>query len=267
MKKIGLLVTVMLLAVSLWGCGFADALSEFLDTQPTVPEQELNGILDALDDMSGGISLSVHTDDGDIYGPYKLDRLPELDKAMGRPVEAPTGLGRYDNWLVLTAGNGDAVMTVYVGNRDMVCMEKYGHRDFYRDDSGSLARPLRRCFDKLEYEAAVLRVEPLVHTPSGVLRAFATDAYPALRMSLAPGSIYGFQDYDLMDYELLEATATTLTGTVVYAALPDAEDSPIYGEGKLLEEAPYEGYVLITETVDLELHEDGFWYRTSPSLS
>lgn len=264
MKKMLLMITALILALSLCGCGLQEMLDDFLGTEPTAPEQTLNGILKDLDDMAGGISMSVHTDDGDVYGPYKIDKLPELDTAIGRPVEEPTGLGRYDNWLVLTAGDGDVTLTVYVGNRDMLCMEEYGHRDFYRDESGSLARPLRRIFDALEYSAAVIQVQPVVHTPSGVLRAFATEAYPKLRMGLAPGSIYGFRDYDLMEYTLEESTDTTLSGTIVYAALPDCDDSALLDQGELLEEAPYEGYVLITETVHLELREDGLWYRTDP---
>lgn len=264
MKKIFLMMTALILAVSLCGCGLQEMLNEFLETEPTAPEQALNGILDALDDIDGGISLSVHTDDGDVYGPYQIDKLPELDTAMGRPVEQPTGLGRYDNWLVLTAGDGDAVLTVYVGNRDMLCMEEDGHREFYRDESGSLARPLRRVFDALEYGAAEIRVVPPLPGPAPALREFASSVYPELRKNLAPGSIYGFQDYDLVDYNVLESTSTTLTGTIIYAALPDAQDSILLEQGEMMEDEGYEGYVLVTETVHLELREDGSWYRTDP---
>lgn len=259
MKKIIIMLTVAALVLSLSGCAL---LEDLVEPTPTAPEQELNSILDALDGMSGGISLSVHTDDGDVYGPYELDRLPELDTAIGRPVEDPTGLGRYDNWLVLTAGDGDASLTVYVGNRDMVCMEEYGHREFYRDESSSLARPLRRIFDTLEYAASQVRLLPPLPGAAVALREFASAAYPQQRQNLAPGSIYGFRDYDLLDYDVVESTDTTLTGTIVYAALPDAADSPILEEGTLMDESPYEGYVLITETVHMELREDGFWYRT-----
>lgn len=268
MKKILLILTALALAVSLCGCGLqemlGDFLNDYLETEPTAPEQELNSILETLDDIKGGISLSVHTDDGDVYGPYELDRLPELDTAMGRPVEQPTGLGRYDNWLVLTAGDGDALLTVYVGNRDMVCLEEDGNREFYRDESSSLARPLRRIFDTLEYEATEVRVMPPLPGAAVALREFASAVYPELRKNLAPGSIYGFKDYDLFDYDVVESTNTTLTGTIVYAALPDALDSPILEQGELMEDEGYEGYVLITETVHLEHREDGFWYRTDP---
>lgn len=264
MKKIGLMITALLLVFCLAGCDLQAMVNEFLETEPTAPEQELNSILEDLNRMRGGVYLSVHTDDGDVYGPYKLDKLPELDTAMGRPVEQPTGLGRYDNWLVLTAGDGDAALTVYVGNRDMVCMEKLGHRDFYRDESSSLARPLRRIFDQLEYDSVVMRVMQPLPGAGAVLREFASVAYPTLRKNLAPGSIYRFRDYDLLDYDVEEYTATTLTGTIVYAALPDAQDSLLLDEGEVLEDEGYEGYVLITETVHLELREDGYWYRTDP---
>ena len=264
MKKLYLMMTALFLAVTLSGCGLQEMLNEFLETEPTAPERELNSILESLDDMAGGISLSVHTDDGKIYGPYKLDRLPELDNATGRPVEEPTGLGRYDNWLVLTAGDGDAILTVYVGNRDMLCMEKYGNRDFYRDESSTLARPLRRVFDKLEYESIEMRVLPPLPGAAPALREFASAAYPEYRKNLAPGSIYGYRDYDLFDYDVLESTETTLTGKIVYAALPDAEDSLLPEQAEVMEDEGYEGYVLVTETVHLELREDGFWYRTDP---
>lgn len=264
MKKIYLMMTALILALSLCGCGLQEMLNEFLETEPTAPEQVLNGILEDLDDMAGGISLSVHTDDGEIYGPYNLDKLPELDTAMGRPVEQPTGLGRYDNWLVLTAGDGNATLTVYVGNRDMLCLEESGHREFYRDETSCLARPLRRVFDALEYGALEIRVNPPLPGAAAALREFASSAYPEQRKSLAPGSIYGFRDYDLLDYDVEESTNTTLTGTIVYATLPDAKDSILLEQGKLMEDEGYEGYVLITETVHLELREDGSWYRTDP---
>ena len=265
MKRILLTLIALLLAVSLCGCDqIQGMLNQFRETEPTAPERELNSILEALDHTPGGIFLSVHTDDGDIYGPYELDRLPELETAIGREVAKPTGLGRYDNWLVMSAGAGDPVLTVYVGNRDMLCLEQDSSRKFFRDESSTLARPLRRCFDKLEYEDQTFRVLPVVATPSGTLREFASNAYPSIRKNLAPGSIYGFRDYDLMEYEVLESTASSLTGTVVYAALPDSEDSVLYGQGELLTQAPYEGYVLITETVRLEHREDGYWYLVGP---
>lgn len=261
MKKIGLMLTALFLAFCLAGCDLQALVNDFLATEPIAPERELNSILEDLDRMSGGVFLSVHTDDGVVYGPYKLDRLPELEPAVGRPVEEPSGLGRYDNWLVLSAGNGDAVMTVYVGERDMLSMEKYGNRDFYWDESSSLARPLRRIFDQLEYDSVVMRVMQPLPGADAVLREFASVAYPTLRKNLAPGSIYRFRDYDLLDYNVDEYTATSLTGTIVYAALPDAQDSFLFDEGKLVEDDGYEGYVLITETVHLELRADGYWYR------
>lgn len=270
MKRIILILISLLIVFGLCGCQIQDhvqdKLNELLATEPTAPERELNSILEVLDDTQGGISLSVHTDDGDIYGPYELDKLPELDAATGREVAKPTGLGRYDNWLVLTAGEGDAVLTVYVGNRDMLCLEADGQREFFRDESSTLARPLRRCFDTLEYEAKTFRVQPVVASASGALREFASKAYPDIRKNLAPGSIYGFRDYDLMEYQVVESTASSLTGTIIYAALPDAEDSVLYEQGKLLEESPYEGYVLITETVHLEHREDGYWYLVEPEF-
>lgn len=266
MKRIFLILISLLLAFSLCGCQIQDLvqdkLKELLATEPTAPERELNSILEVLDDTQGGISLSVHTVDGDIYGPYELDKLPELDIATGREVAKPSGLGRYNNWLVMTAGEGDAVLTVYVGNRDMLCLEEDGQREFFRDESSTLARPLRRCFDALEYDAQTFRVLPVVASASGTLREYASKAYPDIRKNLAPGSIYGFRDYDLMEYQLVESTASFLSGTIVYAALPDAEDSVLYKQGEILEEAPYEGYVLITETVCLELGDDGYWYLT-----
>lgn len=265
MKRMIVTLTALLLAISLCGCDqIQGMLDEIRQTEPTAPERELNSILEALDDTGGGISLSVHTNDGHIYGPYELDQLPELDKALGRQVDEPTGLGRYDHWLVMTAGEGDAVLKVYVGNRDMLCLEEDGNREFFRDESRTLARPLRRCFDALEYEAAVLRVDPVVPTASGILRAFASEAYPQMRMGLAPGSIYGFRDYDLMEYELLESDETSITGKIVYMVLPDADDSVLFYQGELLEEEPYEGYVLVTETVHLELESDGYWYLSKP---
>jgi len=264
MKKILLMMTALILAVSLCGCGLQEMLNEFLETEPTAPERELNSILESLDDMAGGISLSVHTDDGKIYGPYKLDKLPELNDATGRPVEQPTGLGRYDNWLVLTAGNGDATLTVYVGNRDLLCMQKYGSTDYYLDESATLARPLRGIFDRLEYESIEMLIQPPLPGPAPALREFASTVYPQLRKELAPGSIYGFRDYDLFDYDVVEYTDTTLTGTIIYAALPDADDSILLEQGEVMEDEGYEGYVLVTENVHLELREDGFWYRTDP---
>lgn len=267
MKRMLMTLVALVMAVSLCGCAqIQGMLNEFLETEPTAPERELNSILEVLEDAPDGITLSVHTDDGDVYGPYELDKLPELDTAIGREVGKPNGLGRYDNWLVLSAGDYDASLMVYVGNRDMLCLEQDGQREFFHDESSTLARPLRRCFDTLEYEAAVLRVEPVVHTASGILRAFATEAYPNLRMGLAPGSIYGFRDYDLMEYELLDSTESYLMGKIVYTALPDAEDSLLFEQGELLKEEPYEGYVLITETVHLELRDDGYWYLTEPEI-
>lgn len=261
MKRILLALTALLLAVSLWGCDMQGLLNEFLETEPTAPERELNSILEALDDTEGGIQLSVHTDDGDVYGPYVLDSLPALDNATGREVSQPTGLGRYDNWLVMTAGDGDTVLTVYVGNRDMLCMEQDEQRQFYRDESSTLARPLRRIFDTLEYEAAVMRVLPPLPGAAVALREYGSAAYPEIRRNLAPGSIYRFRDYDLLDYQMLEATDTDLTGTIVYAVLPDAPDSLLFEQGEPIEEAPYEGYVLMRETVHLELSDDGYWYQ------
>ena len=267
MKRVIMMLTALLLAVSLCGCDqIRGIVDEIRQTEPTAPERELNSILEQLDDAHDGIYLSVHTDDGDVYGPYELDKLPELDTAIGHEVKDPVGLGRYDNWLVLTAAEGNPILKIYVGNRDMLCLEEDGQQEFYREESSSLARPLRRCFDALEYEAAVVRVEPVVQTASGILRALATEAYPNFRMQLAPGSIYGFRDYVLMEYELLESDETSITGKIVYMALPDADDSVLFEQGELLEEEPYEGYVLVTETVYLELESDGYWYLSEPEI-
>ena len=51
---------------------------------------------------------------------------------------------------------------------------------------------------------------------------------------------------------------------IVYMVLPDADDSVLFDQGELLEEVPYEGYVLVTETVYLELDSDGYWYLSEP---
>lgn len=261
MKKICLLLTVLILTSSLCGCA---RLEDLLETQPTAPERELNSILETLDRVRGGISLSVHTKDGREFGPFELDELPEMDPATGREVERPSGLGRYDNWLVLSAGDGDVTLTVYVGDQDLVCLEKYGHREYYRDESGDLARPLRRIFDALEYADSQVPVSPPHPGAAVALREYASAVYPQQRKALSPGSGYRFQDYDLFEYDIIESTAATLTGTIVYAALPDGQDSPILELGELMEDEGYEGYVLVTETVHMELREDGFWYRTDP---
>lgn len=264
MKKIYLLLTAALLAVNLCGCGVLEELSAYLDTRPTEPERELGSVLAALEDAPGGYSLCVHTKDGGLYGPYDLPALPELGHARGRSVEDPMGLGRYDHWMTVVSKDGSTTLTVYVGEQDLFCLDRNGRQEYYQDSEGTITRTLRQCFDRIEYEAAQLRVEPVFPGADGALREFASAAYPEMRRNLAPGSIYGFRDYDLMEYTLDESTETTLSGTIVYAALPDSEDNAILDQGELLDEAPYEGYVLITETVHLQLRDDGFWYRVDP---
>ena len=53
MKKTLRIGTALLLALCLSGCGIVNQLEDYLATDPTAPEQELNGILETLDDMAG----------------------------------------------------------------------------------------------------------------------------------------------------------------------------------------------------------------------
>lgn len=258
MKRILPAVMAIVLILCLSGCSLQGQLEDQRPTEPTAPAQALNSLLDGL---AGPLSFAVHTTDGDVSGPYQVEELPELGTAMGRPVEQPSGLSRYKHWLVVSAADGDAVLTVYVGDRDILCLESDGNREYYVDESGSLARSLRQIFDELEYASAELRVLPPLSGAAVALREFASSAYPEVRKNLAPGSIYRFRDYDLFDYDLTEYTDSTLTGSIVYAVLPDTADSPIYDQGELLDDPGYEGYVLVTETVRLERHDDGYWYR------
>lgn len=264
MKKIFLTLVAAALALSLCGCELLDELEGFLESKPTEPAQNLNTVLSVLDDTIGGFSLSVHTKDGDLFGPYDLNALPEFENAQGHRVDDPVGLGRYDHWMTVISKDGNVRLTVYVGDEDIFCLERNGQQEYYMDDQGLITRPLRHCFDRLEYTASEIRVQPPFPGAAVALREFASVAYPEYRQKLAPGSIYGFQDYDLLSYDVTESTDATLTGTIVYAALPDAADSLILELGEPLEDDGYEGYMLITETVQLELREDGFWYRTDP---
>ena len=237
-----------LLMLGLWGCEIRQA------DQPG-PLLELEDVSAALE---GAVVLSVHTKKGEVFGPYQVEQLQLPDKPMGRLVENPSGLGRYTHWLVIEAG--DAAITVYIGERNLICLEENDQQVFYQEEDGALALSLRHSFDEAEFEAQVFRVMPVVAGASGALREYAGNAYPSIGTALAPGGIYRFRDYDLMDYQVESSGGSTMTGTFVYTVLPDSEDSVLYDRGELLEEAPYEGYVLITERVMLEHREDGYWY-------
>lgn len=256
MKKCLTVILAVVLFCSLTGCSQLEALLG-IETEPPVTA-DLSQLPGKLFEMTNYLEYSFWTADRGLSGPYIAIVKPEhLELGTFREAEA-ADVSRYDHWLEISAGNGQAKLTVYDGYRDLVRYEEDGTVLFYEDDDGKTLERLRIDFDVMEYEAGRQVAFPASGRPAGPLGDFAGSFYPASRKGLTVGSSFRFEEYDLIDYSVDAQTPLTITGTISYYASGPENAMP---EDKEPGTGKYEGWFYCTEIVLLELDGEGIWHR------
>lgn len=250
------------LVLCLCGCEIAQPLVSIFSSTPTGDAVDLLESLERIYDGRNAVEMALHTADGSVYGPYTAFELPEDIHLEGYLLEKEPNLNGYDTWLTVESESTRASLTVYYGFRDLFCFTYNGERYYYRDSGSNPEETLQREFYIMEFlDKRSAEFASELHTADAVLRKYANTVYPQLQEALSPDSVFRLDQYDLMDYSLLESTDTTIVGTITYTAKPANENSTAAQHGEPLEGKEYEGMLLFTETVTLEKAEDGHWHR------
>lgn len=130
------------------------------------------------------------------------------------------------------------------------------------DHSGSIAEDIRREYDNLDVDAS--RISFCVE--GGAQEAaeyFVRSAYGDHMTSLAPGSIYGMSDYQVVQWEVREISEAgdAVVGSFQYAFSPWNLNSPGIWAGNTAEgSGDYEGKLTCYREFVLQRQEDGSWH-------
>jgi len=232
-------------------------------TVPTEPKLTMNAgtVFQNIFAVNRVMKMELCFADGTVVGPYTAFGLStNLKLTMPNSVseiEAPD-LSSCTEWLVFSSGDGSIRLTVYKGAPDILCYEKDGETVYYQAGAGE-AQYLRGIFDSNEKYARGGAVFAASGSAEQVLKSFAETAYPEYRNAMAPGSIYRFTDYEVLEVSLEDAKDSALLGKITYAAKPE-RFSP-FVMGIPMEDEAYAGWSRFEETVALERGQDGNWYE------
>jgi len=255
MKKWTTLALAALTVLSLTGCTAPDWMTG--ETKPVITK-DLGYLPESLFRRANSLTLSISCGNSAIGGPYQVFEIPEHMKLGTYTVLEEAELSKYDRWLTIEAGDGSTRLTVFDGYRDVLCLEKDDKISCYQDNDGTTFENLRLDFDAIEYQHKGNLSFRFDGTAPDPLREFAGTVYPGFRMNLTEGSRFRYDDYDLVYSQVQERTDITLVGEIGYYAITDDRALP---EGSQPGTGIYKGWQFISETVKLELREDGAWHQ------
>lgn len=133
-----------------------------------------------------------------------------------------------------------------------------------KNGAGSIAEDVRWEYDNLDVDCSRIFF-PLNGTAQEAAEYFVHNAYGEHMAHLEPGNIYGFGDYEVMDWAVREVSAggNACVGYFKYAFVPWDFNSPGIWAGNTSEgSGEYEGKLTCYREFVLQLQEDGNWHCT-----
>lgn len=128
--------------------------------------------------------------------------------------------------------------------------------------SSSIAEDIRAEYDNLDVSYSRISFY-LSGSAEDAAEAFVHSAYGSHMMNLAPGSMYGMSDYEVVDWDVREVSEddSAVVGWFQCAFIPLDVDSPGLWAGNTSNgTGKYEGWLTRYREFVLQRQEDGYWH-------
>ena len=224
---------------------------------------------------SGDITLTLHLASGGAYPSYPADAWYSdrfrvlLDGYDWTRLEMPS-TEPSEFWLTAASADGTADMKFWSDRgAGTVQFSDGSTSSFWKASpksggSESIARDIRMEYDNLDVDCTRISF-PADGGAEEAADTFVHSAFGGHMAGLAPGSIYGISDYEVVDWTVREVSekGDAVVGSFEYAFVPWDFNSPGVWAGNTAEGAgDYEGKLTCYREFVLQRQEDGLWHCT-----